>query len=1535
MTRIPSAVTTVIALCACVALTPVPAEGSGDCAVTLTISAGGQVVAEWTDGLGPWDVSLVAGVEYTFSVSCSCLPHAKWLTGDWDAQWSASGTDIVARSYVFPVWQAGYTREARGECLATLGFSAGSFLVVAPPDLDVDGVAEADEESVGAWLLRTRDDATAPRRRIVLHKPVPDAWEGHVVLTRSSQRLAVFDASVGGTAVSFDGTANRFHTSALPLELWVEGRECSSEPRDVRLTLGLDGEPGTDDAVAFTVIESDLDLDSDNDDATAPPDRTDGEDAIEDLASDPVHPGKYLLLNHDDGDGDGVPDFADGFDLDGLPGTADDCTAGEAFVPVVLQLPEFLDTAGLSVAVSYPASDPAAVTSGGTPPTYALPSGGALRLWLKNGGVARQSASVGHPDQAGDYIPPGTFDASLLGFSDSTRTVTLYAEAVRPEAVGASVRIAVEVRRGGIAAQWGPVGIDAVRCRVVQMDFVVPDRHSEATGLPASDAVPAAVSRLVASRGAPVVVLDEVTAADVTVSGGTATVAVSGTVWDPIADNVPRGTMASGKADIECVQVGVNGSTDGIQAPVTALADGEASPFRRHPYKGRFGPVNVAIPATSATHTIRAETAANSAGQQGNDCIEITLAPQDVPAAASASAVALANIYFDQLPAPDVADAIQYYYGDRLPTAADPTLAEATGEEASFVFAGAVEDVATTIAVTGLAALTPEADVFGATIVHTWPLGSTMRFAATFTETGPETGLFRAVVDFGRPPTYLCENIFLEQAPTAEAQDTLSFFLGEREVEETDLHFREAGGQEASLIFHGAWLDELAWVVIHSLPAFTPEPDTLVAEVVLSPGTDDEARWQATYTETGPTTGLFRALRVVEAGPAGGESAVTAHYQWVLDADLDPDQPDTVRFFIGSEAPADGGVELTESGPATARFEATLADGAYVAIELLEFGGLTAAADAATAKVTLAEPGEIPMSFEAAFTETGPQTRTFCHTEPGDPPLRVQFPCVETVVNVGAVAPPQVQPVCVRVRGLADTAGVGVRLFGSELFDLCPQEDGSALLAFGDAVAVGSLVHGEEGYAFVYWNGSAQAVRAVPLGHMPAAHPAELEWGGVPVGLQSLRNARVAFVGDDGLDTDSLNPVPIAVLLEYLDGEDYLPPQAFARVAAHGMGADVRLTVSSGDLPADGFELLPPGATPTRARHAELVDLGGYAETTKTACIYQPDDDHGQLSDAQWWALADRGILAVHNKGAIISAGGGGIRKTVHLFESHHLFNRFWDNAHYGSFWREVFGPDFDADDFCVRIPTRVHKQISGAITSRWKGFIDGQRAGLAAGRTTARRMQQLTMEKMLDIADEFDLDVSQVRRYVSRQKQGSTIGKLFHYAQKAGKIDLGSPAGKGAKWKVLLGKAARGLGKTVKQVLSISGYVFTAYYLINFAADPAQACADEFGISKETFIGWTQGRVVASLPSWLAPGEYVDSAQVSDGSIFTVGECYWTTKQDPRTKLHFRDKHLEAIRIRTTGTVGTVDITMDDHSAKGLTLEVPRSTRPVDLNDD
>ncbi|NQT52229.1 hypothetical protein HQ576_09275, partial [bacterium] len=46
MARIPSTATTVIALCACVALAPLPAVGSGDCAVTLTISAGGQTVAE-------------------------------------------------------------------------------------------------------------------------------------------------------------------------------------------------------------------------------------------------------------------------------------------------------------------------------------------------------------------------------------------------------------------------------------------------------------------------------------------------------------------------------------------------------------------------------------------------------------------------------------------------------------------------------------------------------------------------------------------------------------------------------------------------------------------------------------------------------------------------------------------------------------------------------------------------------------------------------------------------------------------------------------------------------------------------------------------------------------------------------------------------------------------------------------------------------------------------------------------------------------------------------------------------------------------------------------------------------------------------------------------------------------------------------------------------------------------------------------------------------------------------------------------------
>src|SRR6266508_2018153 len=79
------------------------------------------------------------------------------------------------------------------------------------------------------------------------------------------------------------------------------------------------------------LVGGNLDTDSNNDGAI-----DDSDNLIE---ADPATPGTITFVNDDDTDEDGIPDFADGFNRDGLANTGDELTAGEHFVPVKITLP--------------------------------------------------------------------------------------------------------------------------------------------------------------------------------------------------------------------------------------------------------------------------------------------------------------------------------------------------------------------------------------------------------------------------------------------------------------------------------------------------------------------------------------------------------------------------------------------------------------------------------------------------------------------------------------------------------------------------------------------------------------------------------------------------------------------------------------------------------------------------------------------------------------------------------------------------------------------------------------------------------------------------------------------------------------------------------------------------------------------------------------------------------------------------------------------------------------------------------------------
>lgn len=174
--------------------------------------------------------------------------------------------------------------------------------------------------------------------------------------------------------------------------------------------------------------EFDMDVDSDNDNGFAPPSRSAEEDAAENKA-----PGKILQVNDGDTDGDGIPDFADGYDIDFGSGSQAGAGKSATFVPVMLEIPYGVDPATAKVRFAYSDSAPADVKRTGkgtsTSPYKYAPAKGSLRLWTKNGTESRLKASV---VDSGDFIPAG--EGILFSKLSSGRTATVYVEAVEASA---------------------------------------------------------------------------------------------------------------------------------------------------------------------------------------------------------------------------------------------------------------------------------------------------------------------------------------------------------------------------------------------------------------------------------------------------------------------------------------------------------------------------------------------------------------------------------------------------------------------------------------------------------------------------------------------------------------------------------------------------------------------------------------------------------------------------------------------------------------------------------------------------------------------------------------------------------------------------------------------------------------------------------------------------------------------------------------------------------------------------------------------
>lgn len=136
-------------------------------------------------------------------------------------------------------------------------------------------------------------------------------------------------------------------------------------------------------------------------------------------------PFTYLGVNNDDSDGDGIPDFIDGYNRDsGI--SLDNISSNDFFTPWKLMLSGYADPTQAQIRITYSDSDPMSVSA--TTNGY-IPASGYLRLWRKQAFQARSGTSF---LSGGDYIPSGTFAVTSLGFSVSTHSVEVYLEPVNP-----------------------------------------------------------------------------------------------------------------------------------------------------------------------------------------------------------------------------------------------------------------------------------------------------------------------------------------------------------------------------------------------------------------------------------------------------------------------------------------------------------------------------------------------------------------------------------------------------------------------------------------------------------------------------------------------------------------------------------------------------------------------------------------------------------------------------------------------------------------------------------------------------------------------------------------------------------------------------------------------------------------------------------------------------------------------------------------------------------------------------------------------
>ena len=225
----------------------------------------------------------------------------------------------------------------------------------------------------------------------------------------------------------------------------------------------------------------DVDVNSNNDGGIDPRNGRSGtDDRIEDITGVDETPGLYLQVQDEDTDGDGIVNWADGFNGIGDEIGVDDVSANATFAPLWVRIPEMAYDPLATLEISYSASDPSAAVMDPHYLSWQRPTDGHLRIWTKDAWLPRNRNPV---QQGGDYVAPTSRTDRLYTLADlglRPGDNQLFLEAIRESATTGQQQISFRLT-GRIGNQLTPVtSSDAVRVTTARIEVLADNRDGTA-----------------------------------------------------------------------------------------------------------------------------------------------------------------------------------------------------------------------------------------------------------------------------------------------------------------------------------------------------------------------------------------------------------------------------------------------------------------------------------------------------------------------------------------------------------------------------------------------------------------------------------------------------------------------------------------------------------------------------------------------------------------------------------------------------------------------------------------------------------------------------------------------------------------------------------------------------------------------------------------------------------------------------------------------------------------------------------------------